>query len=181
MKRRLLIAACIAALPAGLVAGQQQPAPAPQAPQEPPPVTFRLEVNYVEVDAVVTDAQGRVVTDLTADDFDVREDGRPQKNATFSLINLPIERPVRTLLAGTPVEPDVRTNIASEGRIYMLVLDDLHTTFTNTPRVRKFLHDFIEQSFGTNDMAAVIFTSGAAGSQEFTNNRQLLLEAIDKF
>ena len=44
----------------------QQPA-APQASPEPPP-TFRVEVNYVEVDAAVTDAQGNTVTSLTADD-----------------------------------------------------------------------------------------------------------------
>jgi len=177
MKTRLLFAASIAALPA-ILAAQQAPQ---QSPQEPPPVTFRLEVNYVEVDASVTDAQGRVVTDLTANDFEVREDGKPQKISTFSLVNLPIERPVRTLLAGTPIEPDVRTNTESEGRIYMLLLDDFHTTFSNTPRVRMFLRDFIEQNFGTNDLAAVLFTSGAAGSQDFTNNRKLLLEAIDKF
>ena len=106
---------------------------------------------------------------------------KAQKISTFSLVNLPIERPVRTLLAGTPIEPDVRTNTSSEGRIYMLLLDDFHTTFSNTPRVRQFLRDFVERNFGTNDLAAVLFTSGAAGSQDFTNNRQLLLGAIDKF
>ena len=36
---------------------------------EPPPVIFRSEVNYVEVDASVTNAAGEVVNDLTERDF----------------------------------------------------------------------------------------------------------------
>jgi len=32
-------------------------------------VTFQLEVNYVDIDAVVTDERGNPVTDLTKDDF----------------------------------------------------------------------------------------------------------------
>ena len=53
----------------GVLAAQQQGA-APAPTQTPPAVTFRVEVNYVEVDATVVDAQGRVVSDLTAADFD---------------------------------------------------------------------------------------------------------------
>jgi VWFA-related protein len=157
----------------------QQP---PQAPAETPPPTFRVEVNYVEVDAVVTDSQGNAVTDLTLGDFEVSEDGRPQKVTTFSTVNLPIERPERPLFADAPIEPDVQMNTATEGRIYTIVLDDLHTTFTNTPRVRRALRTFIEERFGSNDLAAVVYTSGrTTAGQEFTNNTRLLLAAIDRF
>ena len=146
-------------------------APPQQAPTDTPPPTFRVEVNYVEVDAVVTDAQGNAVTDLTIGDFEVREDGRPQKVTAFSTINLPIERPERPLFADAPIEPDVQINTAAEGRIYTIVLDDLHTTFTNTPRVRRALRTFIEDNFGSNDLAAVVYTSGrTTAGQEFTNN-----------
>ena len=152
-----------------------------QAPDTPPP-TFRLEVNYVEVDAVVTDSQGNTVTDLTLEDFEVRENGRPQKVTAFSTVNLPIERLERPLFANAPIEPDVESNTATEGRIYTIVLDDLHTRFTNTPRVQRALRDFIEQRFSTNDLAAVVYTSGRTNAgQEFTNNTQLLLAAIDRF
>ena len=145
-------------------------------------VTFRAEVNYVEVDAVVTDAEGRIVTDLTQAEFEVLEDGRPQKVTAFSLVDLPIARGVQPLFAGAPIEPDVQTNTVVDGRIYLIVLDDLHTNFTNTPRVKRFLRDFIERSFGANDLAAIVHTSGrATAGQEFTNNRRLLLEAIDRF
>ena len=65
MTQRLTVAILVAALGAALAA--QQPAPTPQPPVDQPPVTFRVEVNYVEVDAFVTDAQGNPVTDLTAE------------------------------------------------------------------------------------------------------------------
>ena len=69
------------------VAGQgQQPA----APAEQPGVTFRAEVNYVEVDARVVDAQGKFVPGLTPADFQVLEDGKPQQVTVFSLVNLPV-------------------------------------------------------------------------------------------
>ena len=130
---------------------------------------------------MVTDAQGNPVTDLTINDFEVREDGRPQKISAFSTINLPIERAQRPLFANAAIEPDVRTNTGAEGRIYMIVLDDLHTTFTTTPRVKTALKNFIEQDFGTNDLAAVVFTSGGQNGTEFTNSRRQLLAAIDRF
>jgi VWFA-related protein len=184
----ILVAACGAAIaapvlrasraPAGLA---QQPSPAPQTPGDQPPVTFRVEVNYVEVDAFVTDAQGNPVTDLTANDFDVLEDGKPQKVSAFSLVNIPIERAERPLFAGKPIEPDVQTNEHLEGRIYLLVLDDIHTDFTRSPRVKAAARRFIEQNFGTNDLAAVVYTGRSDASQDFTNNPRLLLQAIDKF
>jgi len=176
---RIPVAVLLGSLCAATLAAQ---APPQQAPADTPPPTFRVEVNYVEVDAVVTDAQGNAVTDLTIEDFEVREDGRPQKVTAFSTINLPIERPERPLFADAPIEPDVQINTAAEGRIYTIVLDDLHTTFTNTPRVRRALRTFIEDNFGSNDLAAVVYTSGrTTAGQEFTNNPRLLLAAIDRF
>ena len=40
---------------------------------------------------------------------------------------------------------------------------------------------FIEQNFGTNDLAAVVFTGRAGDGQDFTNNPRLLVNAINKF
>ncbi len=178
MKMRMPVAGLLGLLCAATLAAQ---APS-QAPPDTPPPTFQVEVNYVEVDAVITDAQGNVVTDLTVDDFEVREDGRLQEVTAFSLVNLPIERPERPLFAEAPIEPDVQNNTAAEGRIYIIVLDDLHIGFTRTPRVKLALRAFIEENFGSNDLAAVVFTSGrSTDGQEFTNNRRLLLAAVDRF
>jgi len=139
---------------ASVLAGQQAPQ---QQPTDPGRAIFRAEVDYVEVDAFVVDAQNNPVSDLKTEDFEVLEDGKPQKISTFSLVNIPIERPVRPLFANRPIEADVQTNSRGEGRIYMLVLDDLHTDFNRTPRVKAAARRFIEEKFGTNDLAAVVF------------------------
>ena len=54
---------------------------ASQAPSEPP--GFRVAVDVVSIDAVVTDRKGEVVRDLTAADFEVLQDGERQK-VTFA-------------------------------------------------------------------------------------------------
>ena len=193
MTQRLAFALTIAAVSGVLLAAQQQPAqpqpaqtqqaqpPAAQTPVEQPPLTFRVEVNYVEVDAVVTDAEGRPIANLTKDDFELLEDGKRQDVSTFSLINIPIERAERPLFATAPVEADVQTNDHIEGRIYLLVLDDLHTDVTRSPRVKAAATRFIENNFGTNDLAAVVFTGRSGDGQDFTNNPRLLVNAINKF
>jgi VWFA-related protein len=179
MSNRTASALLLTTLCTGVLWAQQQAAPPAQT--EPPPVTFRVEVDYVEVDALVADAQGNLVSDLKADEFEVLEDGKPQKIAAFSLVNIPIERAPRPLFANRPIELDVQTNDNVEGRIYLLVLDDQHTDFTRTPRVKAAARRFIEQNFGTNDLAAVVFTARGEDAQDFTNNQALLLRAIDKF
>src|SRR5262245_34679987 len=48
------------------------------------PTTLRVDVRLINVVATVTDAEGRFVSNLTADDFAVMEDGVPQKISHFS-------------------------------------------------------------------------------------------------
>ena len=53
-------------------------------------VTFQVEVNYVDVDVVVTDEKGKFVSGLTREDFEVFEDGKPQKVDTFAYVEIPV-------------------------------------------------------------------------------------------
>src|SRR6476659_1502012 len=55
----------------------------PSAQQQAPPV-FRSATSIVSVDVIVRDASGNVVNGLTAADFTVLEDGKPQQIQTFS-------------------------------------------------------------------------------------------------
>src|ERR1700694_2758467 len=134
--------------------------------QQQPPV-FRVQVDSVEIDAFVTDAQGNPVTDLTADDFQVLEDGRPQTITFFSLVNIPIQRPERPLYSATAIEPDIQTNRDGEGRLYVIALDEVHADLAL--RTRYFLRRFIEQHFAANDVAAVVLVGRgrAADTQDF--------------
>ncbi|HEX6162804.1 MAG TPA: VWA domain-containing protein, partial [Vicinamibacterales bacterium] len=179
MNRRLLLCTAAAlSLAAPGVRAQGQP----QQPQQ-PPITFRAEVNYVEVDARVLDREGKFVTGLKPEDFQIFEDGKPQKVTAFSLVNIPLDRVERPLFASRPIEPDVRNNMqAADGRIYVIMLDDLHTSPLRTPRVKLAARQFIERYVGANDLAAVVHTSGRADyGQEFTSSQARLLRAVDGF
>ena len=180
MKKQLFLVglASVIGLASGPLRGQDKP----QQPQQ-PPITFRAEVNYVEVDTRVLDRDGKFVTGLEAADFQVFEDGKPQKVSAFSLVNIPLERAERPLFASKPIEPDVRTNLqGADGRIYVIVLDDLHTAPLRSQRIKLAAKQFIERYVGANDLAAVVHTSGRSDAgQEFTTSQSRLLRAVDKF
>jgi len=59
------------------IAGVMLVAQDPQAP------LFRGGTNIVRVDATVVDRNGNPVSSLTADDFEIREDGVPQTISSF--------------------------------------------------------------------------------------------------
>lgn len=173
MTSRLIVAAVLAATAAGITTAAQTPA----APQQP---TFRAGVEIVEVQAVVTDAQGNPVTGLTQDDFEIRENNRPQTIAAFSTVDIPIERDERPLYSPTAITPDVLTNSGREGRVYLIAFDDIPPTYAL--RARVFLRRFIERHVGANDIVAIgYFSVGARNSQEFTSNKRVLLQSLDKF
>ena len=180
MKSRVLFLASLIVCGAAAVLAQGQ-AP-PQSPQQ-PQITFRAEVNYVEVDARVLDRDGRFVTGLAPEDFQVFEDGKPQKITAFSMVNIPVERVERPLFASKLIERDVRTNLeGADGRIYVIVLDDLHTAALRSPRIKAAAKMFIERYVGANDLAAVVHTSGRGDAgQEFTSSQIRLTRAVDKF
>jgi VWFA-related protein len=179
---RLLLPLLLAGLSGSSPAARQ--APEASGPvNTTPAVTFRTEINYVEVDAAVYTRDGQFVNDLRREDFEVREDGQPQEVNTFSLVNIPIERPDQPLYSTRPIASDIVTNARPfDGRLYVIVLDDLHISAMHTAQVRKAGKEFIERYMGTNDLAAVVHTSGRNdASQEFTSNKQLLEASIDMF
>jgi len=158
--------------------------PAVQALQGPSPeVTFKTEVNYIDVDVAVSDKQGQVVSDLVKDDFQVLEDGKPQRIETFSYVDLPIESPVRQSFMNRPVYLDVKNNAqATAGRLYVIVLDDLGTSIFRTASVKQAARLFVERYMSAHDVAAIVCTSGRADvTQMFTDDSRLLLGAIEKF
>ena len=177
------IAVFLVVLLAVTTSGQQPQQPAsPPSQEQQPPITFKVEVNYVEIDAVVTDSNGKFVRGLTREDFEVLEQSKPQTISIFSLVDIPVERPDAPLFAKTAIEPDVRTNQESDGRVFVLVLDDLHTQALRSVRVRAAARQFIERYLGANDIAAVVTTGGSkSAAQNFTSSRRLLLKAVDAF
>src|SRR5436189_6215526 len=69
----------------------QPPAQTPAAPagQDQPRPVIRSAINFVSVDVIVTDKKtGNVVLDMKQDEFEVREDKRPQKVDSFDVVNI---------------------------------------------------------------------------------------------
>jgi VWFA-related protein len=157
--------------------------PAQQQPAAPPGVTFKVEVNFVEIDAVVTDAQGNFVPGLTAADFELIEEGAPQKISAFTAVDLPVRKADPPMLRASPIEPDVQTNLEEfNGRVILIVLDDLQIDFRRSPQVRAAAKQFVQRYVGANDLVAVVHTgTGAKAGQEFTASRARLVAAIDRF
>ena len=156
------------------------------APAQQAPPTFRSGIDAVSVDAFVTDRQGHPVANLTIDDFEIFEDKTAQRITSFTEVSIPIVPPEP--YSPTAVESDVATNAAGEGRLYVIVFDELNPTPSLSPgdlalRARTFLRTFIEQHFEASDVGIVVSVGRArAGEmQDFTSNRRLLLNAIDTF
>src|SRR6187401_350625 len=71
---------------------------------------------------------------------------------------------------------------AADGRIYVIMLDDLHTAALRSQRIKAAAKQFIERYVGANDLAAVVHTSGRSNAgQEFTTSQSRLLRAVDMF
>lgn len=184
-----LAAACALATPHAPRLHAQDPAPAPapapaaeaqpsagsdEAPQRP---TFRLEANYVRVDAYPT-IDGTPLPGLSAADFEVLEDGKPQQIEQFERVEL------RGLTArDARVDPvsvaDAREQASDpRRRVFVIYLDTHHTTYAGSHRARKPLVEMLERLIGPDDLFAVITPTMAASDIVFARRTELLDQAL---
>ena len=187
---RLSYSTALGLLVATAIAGVQSPAQPPAPPQgaspPPPEVTFRVEVNYVEEDVRVIDRDGNFVRGLSREDFALTEDGKPQTLSTFGMVDIPVTPIRKPLFMGPdamPIERDVASNEqVLDGRLYLILMDDYHVAALRSQNAKNLARRFVLEKLGPDDQAAVIPTSGSLrGSQDFTQNRRLLLDAIENF
>lgn len=87
------------------------------------PFVVRLGVELVQIDAVVTDKEGRPVTDLVAADFEVRQDGRRQTVTHVAYIGGPA-RPGVADRARSPATAE-GPSPGESGEALVFVVDDL--------------------------------------------------------
>ena len=144
---------------------------------------FRTGVDVVEVAVLARDRDGRPVTDLTAADLQVLDDGVPQKIVAFERVSLPVRRVETVAGAGDAAPRDVASNEAmAESRVFMLVLDALHVAPNRISAVRRYAREFVERHVGPGDLAAVFTPGGlAAATEDFTTDKARLVAAIEQF
>ena len=113
----------VAALSAALPANQGRP---PSA-----------AIDFVEIDAAVVDAKGRMVTGLAQSDFSIREDGKAVAISTFSEVSGPVAN-----------DPD-------SARTVVLMLDDTGVSPTGTPSVQAIARAFVSSAAVFDDVPVV--------------------------
>ncbi len=176
--RSMLIAAIIVGVVADARALRQDSHPQPVS-------RFRADINHVEIDAVVVDGRGEFVSGLTAGDFEISEDGRAQTVSTARAVEIQVgARATAGAASGSTLDvPDTLTNEhARQARLYVLVLDDLHTDARRSPRVRSLARRFITTYLQPGDVAAVLTTGPHRDAdRDFTSDRERLLQAVERF
>jgi VWFA-related protein len=162
---------------------------------------FRESTVLLTIDAVVTDRDGKPVTDLTRDDFEVTVAGkhRTLEQAVYIKTQDQPQALAAVRAAGpSPLAPTVPAesrpgSLASRtvrnagttpdhvSRTIALVVDDLGLSFESTYYVRNAIHKYIDTQIEPGDLVAIIRTAGGVGAlQQFTTDKRLLHMAADR-
>ena len=148
----------------------------PQEADEPEEtgLAFPTEIEQVIVDVVVTDKDGKPITDLSAAEFEIEEDGKRQTITSFELfeVEVPADRePVETAV-GSPAPPPtpvqtlkISTNTDDEeqqGRTFVVVFDDVHLTVFTSQQAKAAVAKFLKNETYEGDR--VTFVAPGSGS-----------------
>jgi len=166
---------CLATAPGHRVWSQEpgQPRPGEQAP------VFRAESNEVEVVVIVRDGKGQLVSTLTQNDFEIRDNGKRQSIGSFAIQGA--ARPAPQPMPAQPSEAAASTANSppqAQRQFVALFFDDVHTEAGDFARVQKAAEQFVQESLRPEDRVA-IFKTSENSEVTFTNDQPKLLAAID--
>jgi VWFA-related protein len=185
---RLAGIAVVLSLSTGLSAEQT---PAPQAPSAPPTPqapgsrpTFRVAIDYVTTDVIARNNQDQFVADLTKNDFEIYEDGVKQDITSLTLVH---GGRVHNLATPPPppqeeglILPVSRPRNDTAGRIFLIIVDDLHLDFRNTGRIRDLFKRISKTLIHEGDMFSIVSTGPSSLAIDPTYDRKVLDESIKK-
>ena len=160
----------------------QEPTDPPQDDQTPQPV-FRSEINFVRVDAIVSDDDGNPVVDLTVDDFEIYEDDILQEIESFELVEftgevdprLPPPSRIRNAY------DQEREAARSDSRIFVFFLDDYHVRDLNAMRLMAPLVEFVETQLAPTDLVAIMYPLTPLDAVVLTRNHEQIVRALQAF
>ena len=161
---------------------ETQPAK-PQAATSSTPITvLKVTTRLVVVDIVVTDHSGTPVTDLKKEDFEVRENGKPQKIVAFAFQPPPSSLPAPQQIP--KFEPGVYTNLRNingeVGPPTILLVDALNTPFKDQLYLRQQLVKYLQNVEPRRNVAIYTLGTRLRLIQDFTSDPELLHEAVKK-
>ena len=119
--------------------------------------TFKSATSLVEVDIIARDKDGRFVSGLTADDFEILEEGKPQAVQHFYLV---------TERASVTIEPrsDVvlpRSPDRTDRRVFVFFFDSEHLSGQALLKLKASAMDFVNTRLRATDVAGV-YENGAS-------------------
>ncbi len=169
LTRSVAVAAVVLLLAAPSTPQGQQP----ETPQQPP--VFRTGTNLIRVDVTVIDGRGEPVTTLTADDFEVRDDGQPQTITSFKLVEASGEPSDEASLPIRNVQHAAAEAAKDDVRVFLVFWDDYHIApFVNALRARQDLERSVLDAFGPTDLVAIMDPLTTLDSIRFTRDRRAL-------
>ncbi len=152
--------------------------------------TLKVTSNEVLVDVRVTDRKGNPVTNLKESDFQVYEDGVPQKINSFDLENVqelaqekgengkPAEINLGALPPSTP--QSTYKQLVQNHRLIVLFFDLTSLQIPDLLRALQSAQNFIKTQLTPADLVAVVsYSSDLRVLQDFTNDRDALSKAIE--
>ncbi len=147
------------------------------SPQTP---TIRVTTRLVDVSVIARDRNGPVAS-LTADDFRVFDNGEERKIAFFSMTSVrPAASPPAPLVPNVfTTRPDRRTDAA--GRLTVILLDSLNTTFENQVRARQQVMKYLAAIQPRDRMAICAMGTSIRVVHDFTNKAQELAQTLDRY
>jgi VWFA-related protein len=145
------------------------------------PTTFKVHVNLVLVRVVVRDRQGKIVSNLKKEDFQLYDNRKLQSITSFS-VETP-EKRTASAVASTAGEPSSSSADVDGGKAVVLaqrfvsmVFDDVHLSMPDAV----FVRDSATRFFGAmaaSDRVSLNTTSGQL-TQDFTNDHDKLSKAL---
>jgi VWFA-related protein len=144
---------------------------------------FGVAVDVVVVNATVTDKDGNPITDLTANDFKVYEDSKPQEIQTFTLESYGAavsqeKKPKSAAFKDTKANRNLTRQNAPQPRLITIFIDDL-TMYSpsDLPLLIKSIKKFVAEGLGPMDQLAILSASGRV-KFPFSNNKQQLSDGL---
>ena len=162
------------------------PAALGNAPGLTPEVTIRATSRIVVEDVVVTDSKGHPVKGLRQQDFELVEDGKPQRVRAFEEYPPQTAAEVKKSEASNQPQAQLSPNIFTNNRATgpetgsstIIVLDLLNTEIPAQLRAKEYLVDFIKKRPAASQMAICSMSSNLKLIQGFTRDENMLLAAV---
>ncbi|MGE0815622.1 MAG: VWA domain-containing protein [Vicinamibacterales bacterium] len=163
----------------------QQPAAGQQQGRPPgPDNVFRASVDLVTTDLIARDERDQFVADLTKDDIEIYEDGVKQELASMTLVHggrvLNLQAPPPPPAQEGIILPTARPRNDAAGRIFLLIVDDLHLDFRNTGRIRDLFKRISNTLVHEGDMFGIVSTGPSSLAIDLTYDRKVLTESIKR-